>query len=92
MNTIAPVFEDAEKGSSLWHDAWLRLRKNKLALFGGSVLLFMIVVAMLTPWIAPYSYEAQNLLGWLRKNRTYPSSEAEPPSVSSTREAPSAAA
>ena len=61
MNTIAPAFEDAEKGSSLWHDAWLRLRKNKLALFGGSVPLFMIVVALLTPWIAPYSYEAQNL-------------------------------
>ena len=61
MNTIAPSLEDAEKGSSLWHDAWLRLRKNKLALFGGSVLLFMIVVALLTPWIAPYSYEAQNL-------------------------------
>ena len=61
MNTIAPAFEDAEKGSSLGHDAWLRLRKNKLALFGGSVLLFMIVVALLTPWIAPYSYEAQNL-------------------------------
>ena len=61
MNTIAPAFEDAEKGSSLWHDAWLRLRKNKLALFGGSVLLFMIVAALLTPWIAPYSYEAQNL-------------------------------
>ena len=61
MNTIAPAFEDAEEGSSLWHDAWLRLRKNKLALFGGSVLLFMIVVALLTPWIAPYSYEAQNL-------------------------------
>ena len=61
MNTIAPAFEDAEKGSSLWHDAWLRLRKNKLALFGGSVLLFMIVVALLTPLIAPYSYEAQNL-------------------------------
>ena len=38
MSTVAPVFEDAEKGSSLWHDAWLRLRKNKLALFGGSVL------------------------------------------------------
>ncbi len=48
MNTVAPVFEDAEKGSSLWHDAWLRLRKNKLALLGGSVLLFMVVVALLT--------------------------------------------
>jgi len=61
MNTIAPVFENAEEGSSLWHDAWLRLRKNKLALFGGGVLLFMVVIALLTPWIAPYSYEAQNL-------------------------------
>ena len=61
MNTEALAFESAEEGSSLWHDAWLRLRKNRLAIFGGSVLLFMIVVALLTPWIAPYSYEAQNL-------------------------------
>ena len=61
MNTVTLVFEDAEKGSSLWHDAWLRLRKNKLALLGGSILLFMVVVALLTPWIAPYSYQAQNL-------------------------------
>ena len=61
MNTATQLFDDAEKGSSLWHDAWLRLRKNKLALLGGSVLLFMIVVALLTPWIAPYSYEGQNL-------------------------------
>ena len=61
MNTATQLFDDAEKGSSLRHDAWLRLRKNKLALLGGSVLLFMIVVALLTPWIAPYSYEGQNL-------------------------------
>jgi oligopeptide transport system permease protein len=62
MNTVSsPAFDAVEQGSSLWHDAWLRLRKNKLALFGGAVLLFMIVIALLTPWIAPYSYEAQNL-------------------------------
>ena len=50
-----------EPGSSLWLDAWLRLRKNKLALFGGCVLLVLITVSLLTPLIAPYSYEAQNL-------------------------------
>jgi oligopeptide transport system permease protein len=62
MNTVSsPAFDAVEQGSSLWHDAWLRLRKNKLALMGGAVLLFMIVIALLTPWIAPYSYEAQNL-------------------------------
>ncbi|MDA8678697.1 ABC transporter permease [Luminiphilus sp.] len=62
MNTVSsPAFDEVEQGSSLWHDAWLRLRKNKLALLGGAVLLFMIVIAGLTPWIAPYSYESQNL-------------------------------
>ena len=61
MNDTAAVFDNAEQGSSLWHDAWIRLSKNKLAVFGGGVLLFMILVAFLTPWIAPYSYETQNL-------------------------------
>ena len=51
-----------EQGSSLWLDAWIKLRKNKLALFGFAILLFLIVVSLLTPWIAPYSYEEQNLM------------------------------
>jgi oligopeptide transport system permease protein len=51
----------AEEGTSLWQDAWVRLRKNHLAVFGLVVLVFMIVVALLTPWIAPYAYDAQNL-------------------------------
>lgn len=52
---------DAEDGASLWHDAWLRLRKNSAAVTGGAILLVMVVLAILTPWIAPYGYEAQNL-------------------------------
>ena len=52
---------EAEKGTSLWHDAWLRLRKNRMAVFGLFTLVLFIVIAILTPWIAPYSYEAQNL-------------------------------
>ena len=52
---------DAEDGASLWHDAWLRLRKNRAAVTGGAILLVMVVWAILTPWIAPYGYEAQNL-------------------------------
>ena len=55
------VFDEAEAGSSLWHDAWLRLRKNKMALFGGAVLIFLVVIALITPWIAPYNYETQDL-------------------------------
>ena len=59
-DTITSISE-AEQGTSLWKDAWLRLRKNHLAIFGLVVLTLFIVIALLTPWIAPYSYEAQNL-------------------------------
>jgi len=52
---------EAEHGTSLWKDAWIRLRKNKLAVFGLAVLSFFVVIAILTPWIAPYSYETQDL-------------------------------
>lgn len=52
---------DVEKGTSLTQDAIRRLRKNKMAMIGLYVLLFLIVIALLTPWIAPYSYEGQNL-------------------------------
>ena len=51
----------AEQGTSLWQDAWRRLRKNRMALFGLVVLSLFIVIALLTPWIAPYAYDAQDL-------------------------------
>jgi oligopeptide transport system permease protein len=50
-----------EKGSSLWQDAWIKLSKNYLALLGLAVLVLLVVISLLTPWIAPYSYSAQNL-------------------------------
>ena len=62
MNTEqTALLMEAEDGASLWHDAWLRLRKNRAAVTGGVVLVIMVVLAILTPWIAPYGYEAQNL-------------------------------
>ena len=51
-----------EQGSSLWLDAWIKLRKNKLATLGLAILLCLIIVSLLTPWIAPYSYDEQNLM------------------------------
>ncbi len=50
-----------EKGRSLWQDAWQRLRKNRLALLGGFLIGLMTLTAVLTPWIAPYPYQAQDL-------------------------------
>jgi oligopeptide transport system permease protein len=52
---------EAEDGASLWQDAWLRLKKNRAAVAGGIVLITMVLLALLTPLIAPYGYEAQNL-------------------------------
>ena len=49
------------KGVSLWRDAWLKLSKNKMAMAGAIYLLVLIFIAILTPWIAPYPYELQDL-------------------------------
>ena len=61
MNDSLEEISSAEQGTSLWQDAWVRLRKNRLAVFGLIVLSLFIIIALLTPWIAPYSYEQQNL-------------------------------
>lgn len=55
------LLNQAVQGRSLWQDAIDRLRQNKLAMTGLWFLLFMVVIALLTPFIAPYSYEIQNL-------------------------------
>ncbi len=50
----------AEPGVSLWRDAWLRLRKNRLAVFGGATLIFITLFCLVGPWFAPYRYEQQD--------------------------------
>lgn len=57
INSIAQT----EQGTSLWRDAWLRLRRNRLAVLGLTVLLLFIFIAAITPWIAPYDYAQQDL-------------------------------
>ena len=60
--TSIVIPETLEQGDSLWQDAFRRLKKNRLALFGGCFLIALIVVSLITPLIAPYSYEAQDLI------------------------------
>ena len=49
------------KGASLWRDAWKRLLKNKLAVFGLVVLCVMIVAVIIGPaiinWTTGYTYD-----------------------------------
>jgi oligopeptide transport system permease protein len=49
------------RGSSLWHDAWLRLRKNRLAVFGMTALGLVTLACVVGPWFSRYGYEQQDL-------------------------------
>jgi oligopeptide transport system permease protein len=57
---LTPV--EAERGSSLWHDAWARLRKNRLAVGGACTLILIFAACVIGPAVSPYGYEEQNLL------------------------------
>ena len=47
--------------SSLFRDALVRLTTNKLSLFSLIYILLLVVVAIITPFIAPYDYAYQDL-------------------------------
>ena len=46
---------------SPWADAWRRLRRNHLAVFGGIVLIVLSVVCVAGPWLSPFGYEETDL-------------------------------
>jgi oligopeptide transport system permease protein len=48
------------RGSSLWRDAWRRLRRNKLAVAGGLTVIALCLVAIFADWLAPYPYTKPN--------------------------------
>jgi oligopeptide transport system permease protein len=50
-----------ESGSSPWHDAWLRLRRNRLAVAGGALLALLAAACVLGPGFSAYGYADQNL-------------------------------
>ncbi len=43
-------------------NAWRRLQRNKVAMFGLCMLTALALLALLAPWLSPYSYSAQNLV------------------------------
>ena len=50
----------AVKGRSLWDDARRRLFKNKAAVAGLAILGFMILAAVVGPYLLPYTYDQVN--------------------------------
>lgn len=47
--------------TSYHQDAWRRLKKNKLAMLGLYIILFIVLIAIIGPWLSPLSYSDQNL-------------------------------
>ncbi|KEO82061.1 ABC transporter permease [Tumebacillus flagellatus] len=45
---------------SYWADAWRRLKKNKLAMFGLIVLAALTILALIGPFLQPYDYQTQD--------------------------------
>jgi oligopeptide transport system permease protein len=58
--------DEDQKSASFWQDAWHRLWKNRLAIFGLSVVAVMSLVCFSAPllcrYVIGYSYEQQNLV------------------------------
>ena len=50
-----------DRGSSLGRDAWQRLRRNRLAVIGGALLLLLATACVLGPIFSAYGYAAQDL-------------------------------
>ncbi|MDD4752616.1 MAG: ABC transporter permease [Desulfitobacteriaceae bacterium] len=44
-----------------WQDAWRRLKQNKLAICGLAVIAVLAVLALVGPWLTPFSYSDQIL-------------------------------
>lgn len=49
--------EKLEQGTSLWKDAWYRLRKNYIALFGLYAFCVIALLCLIGPYLTGYTYE-----------------------------------
>ncbi|MCX6949840.1 MAG: ABC transporter permease subunit [Opitutae bacterium] len=58
-SAIRPALTEAR--SSLWRDAWHRLKKNRLAVIGGALLAGLTMLCIAGPWFLQMSYQEQNL-------------------------------
>ncbi|MBY5420643.1 ABC transporter permease [Rhizobium johnstonii] len=53
--------ETVDEPVSLWRDAWYRLKRNRLAIFGLVIVLILAFTAIFGPYLTPYDYLSQDL-------------------------------
>lgn len=73
VRTVPPTGDTDVRASSLWRDGFRRLRRNKLAVSGAIVIVFLVFLALSADFIAPYTYTKTNF-GRLNEppSRDYP--------------------
>ncbi|MFT4690769.1 MAG: oligopeptide transport system permease protein [Limisphaerales bacterium] len=60
------LLQGAERGRSLWVDAWHRLRKNHMAVFGGIFIICITLLSFIGPLVLKYDHKGQNLTNRLK--------------------------
>jgi len=61
MNETAPTQNPtAEQPLSPWQLFWHRLRRRRIAMLGGEILILLYLVALFAGFVAPYGYERQD--------------------------------
>lgn len=56
-----PAIKTDDELASPWMEAWQAFCKNRLALVGLGIVIFFIIVAIIAPLIAPFSFKEQQL-------------------------------
>ena len=51
-----------EETLGYWQDAWIRLKKNKMALLGLIIIVCLVIVAIFGPIFSSHTYDEQNLM------------------------------
>ena len=75
--TLRGTVAQPRPATGLWRDAFGRLRKNRLAMVGLIVVLFLFFIAIFGPYLAPYPYYAAGHPG-RRPQRRPAAAAAEP--------------
>ena len=61
MDDVRDKTAQPVEDSSLWRDAWLRLKANRMAVAGFVFFVFVTVLSIIGPEITSYEYDAQDL-------------------------------
>ncbi|QHY98296.1 Glutathione transport system permease protein GsiD [Streptomyces sp. S4.7] len=71
IDRLAQLTERTEStsGAGLWREAFRRLRTSKTAIIGGVVIGLFVLIAIVGPWLAPYSPTAQDWRGEVFPNQ-----------------------